>query len=356
MRTGFSEALQSLHPANFAMTMATGIVSIAAQMLGMTMLAVGLFYLNILLYVILCALTICRLIFHRKVFLSDLLDHNKGVGFFTLVAGTCVLGSQFAVIVHDYSIAMQFLIGGSILWALFIYTIYTGFTIKETKPPLEGGINGGWLLAVVATQSVSVLSGRVLPCVTENVEMLLFYSLTMWLCGGMLYIWLIALIFYRYTFFKFLPSDFAPPYWINMGAVSITTLGGTTLIANAPESQLLTGLLPFLKGFTLFFWATGTWWIPMLFILGVWRHFFKRYPFKYDPLYWGLVFPLGMYTTCTFQLAGVTGLDFLYFIPRYFVYVALAAWVLVFCGLLSSLSTKFFSNSRLVLSPDHPPG
>ena len=30
-------------------------------------------------------------------------------------------------------------------------------------------------------------------------------------------------------------------------------------------------LLPFLKGFTIFFWATGTWWIPMLLILVVWR-------------------------------------------------------------------------------------
>ena len=42
-----------------------------------------------------------------------------------------------------------------------------------------------------------------------------------------------------------------------------------------------------MKGFTVFYWATGTWWIPMLIILAVWRHVYKRYPVKYDPLVLG---------------------------------------------------------------------
>ena len=37
----------------------------------------------------------------------------------------------------------------------------------------------------------------------------------------MLYSWLIALIFYRFTFFPFGPSDFTRPFWINMGAMAI---------------------------------------------------------------------------------------------------------------------------------------
>jgi len=27
---------------------------------------------------------------------------------------------------------------------------------------------------------------------------------------------------------------------------------------------------------TLLFWATGTWWIPILLALGAWRHLFQR--------------------------------------------------------------------------------
>jgi hypothetical protein len=38
-----------------------------------------------------------------------------------------------------------------------------------------------------------------------------------------------------------------------MGAVAITTLAGSTLMLNAGRSEFLTELMPFLKGFTLFF-------------------------------------------------------------------------------------------------------
>ena len=49
----------------------------------------------------------------------------------------------------------------------------------------------------------------------------------------MLYIWMIALIFYRFTFLPLTPGDLTPPYWINMGAMAISTLAGAALVAKA---------------------------------------------------------------------------------------------------------------------------
>jgi tellurite resistance protein TehA-like permease len=142
------------------------------------------------------------------------------------------------------------------------------------------------------------------------------------------------------------PADLTPPYWINMGAVAIPTLAGATLMIDSPSSPFLRGMLPFLEGLTLLFWATGTWWIPMLVLLGLWRHAYKGFKLSYDPLYWGVVFPIGMYSVCTFQLAKATGLSFLFVIPQYFIYVALAAWLITFIGFMRSLVSADRSRKR----------
>ncbi len=343
------QAIKNLFPGYFALVMATGIVSIAAHLLGMQTIAWVLLGLNLAAYGVLWLLTLIRLVCYSRSLTADLGDHARGPGFFTLVAGTCVLGSQLAVVGGYSGVAKSLLYLGIILWFILMYAFFTAVTISEEKPSLETGLNGAWLIAIVATQSVSILGTVVARDFTTWRTELHFFSLAMYMVGGMLYILVIALIFYRWTFLKLEPDALTPPYWIDMGAVAITTLAGAELILSAPQWVFFQDILPFLKGFTLFFWSIGSWWIPLLLILGVWRHLYMHFPLRYDPQYWGMVFPLGMYTTCTFQLAKATGLDFLYTIPHYFVYVALLAWSLTFIGLGYSLIKAF-----VIIPPRRP--
>ena len=329
-----NESVAGLHPAYFALVMATGIVSIAAWLLGMPLIGQALLAVNALAYAILWLATLLRLTRYADRMTADFMDHGRSVGYFTIVAGTCVFGNQLLLIAGMPRLAEWLWYLAIALWLLLTYGIFTVLTCKTEKPTLDRGLPGGWLLSVVATQAVSVLGGLLAPSYGEHQEFAHFFTLLVWLAGGMLYIWIISLIFYRYTFVRMAPADLAPPYWINMGAMAISTLAGAILIQNAAGSSLLEQLLPFIKGLTLLFWATATWWIPMLLTLGFWRHIVRRFPLRYDPLYWGAVFPLGMYTVCTFRLSSAVGAPFLESIPQWFVYIALAAWLLAFAGLL----------------------
>jgi len=325
-----------MHPAYFALVMATGIVSLACDLLGYHHVGYGLFVLNLGFYPLLWLLSIMRVIRYPDRVRDDLRHHGRAVGFFTTVAATCVLGSQFLIVAGSVTAALVLWIAGIVLWAGFVYLIFALLTVRAEKPALTDGLNGGWLVSVVAAQSVAVLGAQLAPHLEHTREVLLF-SLAMWLGGGMLYLWIISLIFYRYTFFTMQPHDLAPPYWINMGAAAISTLAGTMLVAAAPDSPVLMQILPFVRGFTLMWWATATWWIPMLLILGVWRHVVRKFPLRYDPLYWGAVFPLGMYTVCTARLSHAIDAPYLIGIANVFVFVAFAAWALAALGMVSSL-------------------
>lgn len=338
----FLSQIAEFSPGYFAMVMATGIISIAADLLGMPVIAISLLYLNILFFAVLIVLFVLRGIFFGKAVLKDLTDQQKGPGFFSLIAALGVLGSQLLLLLEEVYLTKGLYALGGLCWVVFIYTFLTAVTVKQAKLPLEKGINGAWLVATVATQSMATLGTLLAEFFESYSAIILFISLALYFIGCILYLLIISLIFYRFSFFPLKPGELGAPYWINMGAVAITTLAGSTLILHADAWFFLEEISIFLKGFTLFFWCIGTWWIPFLLLLGFWKHVVEKVPFPfskegYHSSYWSMVFPLGMYTASTFKLSQALALDFLMVIPEFFIFIAFFGWIGVFIGFLRGL-------------------
>ena len=331
------DTIKTFHPAYFAMVMATGITSIASDLLGFTVIAYGLFYLNIIAYIIILTLQTIRLCMYRDLVLNDLSNSKLSLVFFTIVASTNVLGSQFITIVNCPEIAMGLWIFGIFLWTIVSLSTFSILFIRCDEK-LETAMHGGWLIATVGTQSVAVLGAMLTPKFVSYGSLLVFSSLVWWMIGSFLYIILITILFYRLVFFKMSPEELIPPYWINMGALAISTMAGSLLCINIPQIVgAFTYLISFTKGFTLFFWSFGTWWLPLLIILAIWKYGFNKVRFEYSPFYWSMVFPLGMYTACTIRLSEILQIPFIINISNYFIYLVFVTWSFIFVCMIISI-------------------
>lgn len=335
--------VRTLDPSYFALVMATGIVSIGASLHGMSILSRTLFALNAAAYVVLVIMSVLRIASARYELLVDFASPARGAGFLTFSAGSSVLASQCILVVRIPIAAMVLTIVGALSWGILLYTLLAVVITGQHKPGFRRSINGGWLIAVVSTQALVVaLTLMVADTQMRNSAVWLFVAMCLYLIGAALYLILITLIFQRLLFLPMVPSGFTPPYWINMGALAVTTLAGSLLVLDAPVQSPLVELMPFVRGFTLFFWATATWWIPLLTILEIWHHGIRHLRLGYATADWDIVFPLGMYAVCTGLLARALSLDFLEPVSTVGVYVSLLAWLLVAAAALRSWSPAWW--------------
>src|SRR6516165_997031 len=151
----------------FALVMVTVIVSIGSFFLGFRELGFALLWLNVVQYLALIGFTVLRFIRYRAEFIADLLNESKVVTFLTASAGTCILGSQFVILLHRNDVGTALWIGGIGLWIAFVSAFFTTVITRGDKPTVAEGITGATLILVVATEGICVL-GTLLAAATDS--------------------------------------------------------------------------------------------------------------------------------------------------------------------------------------------
>lgn len=323
--------MRGLYPGYFALVMATGIVSRALLADGWPGSSLVLLWVGLLAFGVLTVATAWRLLRYRAEVLVDAADPARSFGFFTFVAGAGVLASRTAAD-DDPGLALSLFVVTAASWLILGYVIPAVVIVRHGIRPVLAGVNGTWFIWVVGTQSVAVAA-------TSMPVPVIWLAVVCWSVGVMLYLVVTTLVLGALFVASVRPVELVPAYWVFMGATAISVLAGAQILRLSPI-PLVAAAAPVVAGVSVMLWAFGTWLIPMLVAAGVWRHGVRRVPLVYEPGWWSIVFPLGMYGVASRELGAVTRVPWLVELGAGEAWVAVSAWVAVFVAMVWSLVTS----------------
>lgn len=327
--------LRDLDPSYFALVMATGIASRAMKLDGATMLSDALLALDLVIFVVMCGAYALRLALYHREFAADARDPRRAFGFFTFGAASGVLAAPLAADgdVAAAAVLLSLALAGWLLPSYAVPMLVGGE--EELRPPLAGA-NGTWFMWVVGAQSVAVAATAFPPPVPGALAAL---GICCWVIGVVLYLVVAVLVVTARLEFPLRPTDSTAPYWVFMGATAISVLAGSQIL-RVPDDALAQAVHAVVSGLSVMMWAFGTWLIPLLVALGVWRHLLCHVPLRYEPALWAVVFPVGMYGVASRELGSVLQVSWLVTLGRYEAWVALATWAAVAAAMATALRRR----------------
>lgn len=325
---GVRAAVAELPPGYFALVMATGIVSEALHLDRAEGPSAVLAVLAVVAYAALVVGCGWRVLRYRDRFTADVTDPAKAFEPFTFVAASNVLAARFAAEQPVPATALAAV--GALAWLVLGYGTPVTLLARHGSRPALAAANGTWFLWVVGTQSVAV-AATALPVHGWATDL----AAALWSVGTAGYLMVAVLVLTALLLFGARPADITPPYWVFMGATAISALAGAQLLAR-PDDALLSAVRPVVAGLSVVLWAMGSWLIPLLLVLGAWRHLVGRVPLRYEPGLWSIVFPIGMHGVASHRLGEVLHVRWLARVGGWEAWLGLAVWFATFGYLIAA--------------------
>lgn len=303
-------------PAAGSAVMATGIVSTGLRQVGAHVLSAVTLAIAAVIWLALADDFGRRLLWQRQRWTSE--SHTPPA--LTAVASTTVLGVRISLEGWQ-SAAVVLLIVAAALWPPLLWLV-----LRHLRPHMPGAV----FLVCVATQGLATL-GTVLASALPA-HWLLAPALALFALGLVLYI--DALGHFDFSAVR----DGAGDHWVAGGALAISALA----CAKLTEAKNLTGTLhSTLRVTSLVLLAVAWTWYAVLATAEI------RWPrLRYDVRRWATIFPMGMTGVATAEVAKGGGWTWLRGPGHVLVWIAAAAWLLVFAGLVMEGAGRFRRGER----------
>jgi tellurite resistance protein TehA-like permease len=202
-------------------------------------------------------------------------------------------------------------------------------------------VDGAWYLWVVGTQALAIAAVSLAGLGLLPARVAGLAAVVCWPAGLLLYLVTTALVAARLLVAGLTPDEHTAPYWVSMGAASISVLAATEAlrVPGVPSVQALRAVV---AGTAVMLWGVATCLLVPLLARSLWRHLHGPGRLRYRPDLWMAVFPAGMYATASKALGAALRLPLVSSFGSVAVWPATAIWAGVF-GLLaaSMLSDRF---------------
>jgi tellurite resistance protein TehA-like permease len=229
----------------------------------------------------------------------------------TAVAATAVVGARLVLLRAGWA--------GYLLLALAcaLWLVLVPAVLRSWRTPTVGAS----FVLTVATESLAALAG-----------LLAFHDRVGWLAVAALVPLALGLAAYGFVLARVDLRQLLTgrgDQWVFGGALAIAALACAPTASALAATSTLPGLRSPLDDTAVVLWAAAALWLPALLVGEL-----VAPRLRYDSHRWSTVFPLGMYAACSLTTGRAIGADGIAELGRIWVWVALAAWLLVFAGML----------------------
>ncbi|EUC67615.1 C4-dicarboxylate transporter/malic acid transporter [Rhizoctonia solani AG-3 Rhs1AP] len=322
-----THSIKNFTPAWFSVNMGTGAVSVLLHNFPygsrpvLHGFGVALLILNVCLFGLFCVLSAIRYIRYPEI-LRLMYKHpvqSLYLGCFPMGFATLINASLNAYQAYKLSDSFLYLLWG--LWwldtivALAVYFLMLYIMITRQNHSLKA-LTAVWLLPavtpIVPATTGALLARAILPFSSNHATITLFVASTLLFLGLGLTSMILPLYMLRLITEGLPPntmiiSKFLPVGPCGQGGMAFVVIGqvfaemakqetSKNPLLAAPQPWIIVGVC---SGF--FLWTFGIWWI-LLSLVAMFETF-RSQPPKFAVGFWGMVFPSGVYTLLTWQLA-----------------------------------------------------